>query len=290
MSFRDGTEFGVEKTHSEADSSGGLGRGPRKPGRRFFTAFSRADFWLMDRKIILKAERRLKHRFKDKKLLALALTHASTASNRLASNERLEFLGDAVLGMVVCDFLYGSYPDLLEGDLTKIKSSVVSRATCASVAEEIGLSDLLALGKGMDHHTQLPMSLAAAVFESLIGALFLDGGLEPAREFIMAHMGPKIRQAVKLGHQCNFKSVLQQTAQQRGWSPPAYVVLDEKGPDHAKCFEVCVEIGAKRYPPCWGPSKKQAEQGAALSALREVGMIETDEEGEVRLVEEVRVA
>jgi ribonuclease III len=240
----------------------------------------------MDRKILLKAERRLKHKFKDKKLLALALTHASVATDRLASNERLEFLGDSVLGLVVCDFLFATYRDLLEGDLTKIKSSVVSRATCALVAQEIGLADLLVLGKGMDNHTKLPLSLAAAVFESLIGALFIDAGLEPARRFIMDHMGPKIRQAVKQGHQFNFKSVLQQASQQRGWDVPQYVVLDEKGPDHAKCFEVCVEIGVKRYSACWGPSKKQAEQQAALAALNDIGMVTIDADGEVQMLEE----
>lgn len=238
----------------------------------------------MDRKILLKAERRLKHKFKDKKLLAQALTHASVAADRLQSNERLEFLGDSVLGLVVCHYLHDTYRDLLEGDLTKIKSSVVSRATCAQVAEEIGLSDLLLLGKGMDNHVKLPTSLAAAVLESLIGALFLDAGFEAAARFVLAHMEPKIRQAVRQGHQFNFKSVLQQSAQQRGWDVPQYVVLDEKGPDHAKCFEVCVEIGVKRYSACWGPSKKQAEQLAALAALNDIGIVTIDGDGEVQMV------
>jgi ribonuclease-3 len=131
----------------------------------------------------------------------------------------------------------------------------------------------------------MPASVAAAVFEAIIGAIFLDGGLEPAREFIMRNVGPKIDQAVRLGHQYNFKSVLQQTSQQLGHHSPSYVVLEEKGPDHAKCFEVAVEIGSRRFEPCWGPSKKQAEQQAALAALLELGAAELDGNGDVQLRE-----
>ncbi|MHC4208337.1 MAG: ribonuclease III family protein [Planctomycetota bacterium] len=192
----------------------------------------------MDPKEIRAAERLLGHRFADKGLLLQALTHASVADSRLQSNERLEFLGDAVLGIVICDHLYESYEDLLEGELTKIKSSVVSRRTCADIADELGLSELLRLGKGLADRAALPKSVVAAVYEAL--------------------------RAAGSGHQQNFKSVLQQTAQEVLRQQPQYIVLDEKGPDHAKCFEVCVEIGAKRYRSCWGASKKQAEQQAAL--------------------------
>ncbi|HMN94941.1 MAG TPA: ribonuclease III [Phycisphaerales bacterium] len=225
----------------------------------------------------------LGYRFRDVRHLETSLLHASMAGTRVESNERLEFLGDAVLGLVVCEALFRRFPHLMEGELTKIKSGVVSRRVCAEMAHEMGLPELLRLGKGMNGRWDFPMSVAAAVFESVIGAIFLDGGIEPAREFILRSVGPKIDQAVRLGHQYNFKSVLQQTLQRIGMHAPQYLVLDEKGPDHAKCFEVCVESGARRFEPCWGPSKKEAEQQAALAALIELGAAEMDPGGDVRL-------
>ncbi len=237
----------------------------------------------MDPKDIRAAERLLGHRFNDKSLLVQALTHASVADSRLESNERLEFLGDAVLGLVVCDYIYERFSDLLEGELTKIKSSVVSRRTCADIAEELGLDALLRLGKGLADRQSLPKSVLAAVYESLIGAIHTDGGLEAARKFILKGMKPTIKRAAGSGHQYNFKSVLQQTAQEVLGQQPQYVVLDEKGPDHAKCFEVCVELGARRFASCWGASKKQAEQQAALETLLELGFAKRRRDGEVKL-------
>jgi ribonuclease-3 len=232
---------------------------------------------------ILKAEAMLGHTFNDHALLKRALTHASLATSRLESNERLEFLGDAVLGLVVCEHLYDMYEDLLEGEMTKIKSTVVSRRVCAKVAVEIGLDELLRLGKGMSNRAALPGSVVAAVFEALIGALYIDGGMDVARKFILDRLLPWIERAEASGHQSNFKSVLQQAAQQQMQQTPQYLVLDEKGPDHAKCFEVCVEIGARRFPSAWGPSKKEAEQEAALHALLELGLAGRSESGEVRI-------
>jgi ribonuclease-3 len=237
----------------------------------------------MDQQQIADAERLVGHEFRDRTLLAQALTHASTVDSRLHSNERLEFLGDAVLGLVVCEHLFRSFGDLLEGDMTKIKSSVVSRTDCAEVAEELGICDFLRLGKGMTSRSALPQSVAAAVYESLIGALYLDAGLEKARAFILAGMATRMRKAARSGHQQNFKSVLQQVAQQMLESTPQYVLLDEQGPDHAKCFEVCVSIGAWRFRSCWGPTKKQAEQQAALNALVDLGVAEEDGGGDVRI-------
>jgi ribonuclease-3 len=228
-------------------------------------------------------EELLDHHFSDRDLLERALTHASLVDSRLHSNERLEFLGDAVLGLVVCSYLYDQYDDLLEGEMTKIKSTVVSRRACAEIAEAMGFDELLRLGKGMTRHASLPGSVLAAVFESLVGALYLDGGIEKAREFILRMMKPRIEEAARSGHQHNFKSVLQQTAQQTLGQTPQYVVLDEKGPDHAKCFEVAVEIGARRFGSCWGPSKKQAEQDAALQALKELGFAVSDGNGEISI-------
>jgi ribonuclease-3 len=225
----------------------------------------------MDQAELQHVEASLGHTFSDHALLERAFTHASLVDNRLESNERLEFLGDAVLGLVVCSFLFDRYPSLLEGEMTKIKSTVVSRKMCAEIAEALGLEDLLRLGKGMSHHARLPSSVLAAVFEALVGAMYLDAGMEKTRAFLLRLLIPRIEAAARSGHQDNFKSLLQQTAQQTLGLTPSYVILDEKGPDHAKCFEVAVEIGPRRFGSCWGPSKKQAEQEAALQALKELG-------------------
>jgi ribonuclease-3 len=227
----------------------------------------------------------LDYQFKDSTLLTAALTHASGAGHRLQSNERLEFLGDAVLGFVVCEYLFANYPELLEGDMTKIKSAVVSRRVCAKISQEINLADMLNLGKGMSGRPGLPASVAAAVLESIIAAIYLDGGLASARRFILEHMVPYIEEAASSAHQSNFKSVLQQYAQKHLPANPQYVLLDEKGPDHAKCFEVCVEIDGRRYSSAWANSKKEAEQKAALLALSDLDLATIDDAGRVHLRE-----
>ena len=221
-----------------------------------------------------RAEQMLGHRFADVQLLREALTHASVADHYLDSNERMEFLGDAVLGFVICQRLYEMYPDRREGDLTKIKSAVVSRRICARISDQIGLTELLVLGKGMSVREDLPSSVAAAVYESIVAALYLDGGLDTARQFILKYMEPAIVEAEESSHQNNYKSLLQQYAQRTESDLPQYQLLDEKGPDHSKCFEMRVQIGSRQFPSSWGASKKQAEQQAAQYALIELGLIE----------------
>lgn len=212
-------------------------------------------------------------RFKNQDLLSAALTHASIANNRLQSNERLEFLGDSILGMVVCQYLFDNYPDYLEGELTKIKSTVVSGKTCARISEELGLSEHLFLGNGISSRSKLPTSVMAAVFESLIAAIYLDGGFERTRKFILQYVEPYIRNAAVSEHHHNFKSQLQQHAQRDMAATPVYELLDEKGPDHSKCFEVAVCINGRQFPSAWGPSKKEAEQKAAYNALIDLSLI-----------------
>ncbi len=224
------------------------------------------------------------YRFGDVDLLCEALTHASCAVEQHRSNERMEFLGDAILGTVVCEYLFEAYPDLQEGELTKIKSTVVSRKSCASASRAMGLCDLLSLGKGMSGRSGVPASVSAAVFESMVAAIDLDGGRDASRAFILDHMVPIIQRAASSAHQQNFKSVLQQHAQRHLTSNPQYRLLDEKGPDHAKCFEVCVEMDGQQYSSAWANSKKEAEQKAALIALSEMGLAEIDEQGHVHLV------
>jgi ribonuclease III len=215
-------------------------------------------------------EERIGYTFTDKHLLQSALTHASGAEHRLASNERLEFLGDAILGAVVCELLFNQFPQYLEGDLTRIKSIVVSRQTCAKISESLGMQEFLILGKGMTTHPSVPPSLLADVFESLLAAMYLDGGIDPARRFLEQHIAPEIELAAggEMGN--NYKSMLQQLAQREHGTTPTYLLLDEKGPDHSKCFKIAAQVGSDRYEAAWGRNKKEAEQRAARNALCEL--------------------
>jgi len=210
------------------------------------------------------------YRFRQTDLLRASLTHASGANTRLASLERMEFLGDAVLGLVCCEQLYLRFPDYQEGDLTKIKSVVVSRRTCAQFSKQLDLGQYVIVGRGMNVNGGGSASILADVFESLIGAIFLDGGLDPAREFILRFLGPEIEEVAEGAITGNFKSLLQQVAQREFNATPQYVVLDENGPDHSKCFKVAAMIGKYRYPGAWGRNKKEAEQRAAMNALAKV--------------------
>ena len=221
--------------------------------------------------------KQLGYTFKDEKILQASLTHASIAGSRLDSNERLEFLGDAILGYVVSEYLFETFPTYLEGELTKIKSAVVSRRACARISDELKLVWLLNMGKGMcDNRANLPSSIAACVLESIIAAIYMDGGIRAARRFILKHFKPLIAEASRSTHQENYKSALQHFAQKFLPTNPTYVVLDEKGPDHSKAFEVCVEIDSHRFPGAWANSKKEAEQNAALNALRELNLVRTN--------------
>ena len=223
-----------------------------------------------DASLLLKLEQRIGYEFKDKGLLLSALTHASGAEHRLASNERLEFLGDAILGAVVCELLFHQYTEFLEGDLTRLKSIVVSRLTCAKISEALGMQEFLILGKGMTTHPSVPSSLLADVFESLLAAIYLDGGDAAARQFIGMTMGPEIELAAEGETGSNYKSLLQQLAQREHGTTPTYQLLDEKGPDHSKCFKVAAQVGPDRYQPAWGRNKKEAEQRAARNALSQL--------------------
>ena len=155
-------------------------------------------------------EEKIAYRFQDKNLLRAALTHASGADCRANSNERLEFLGDAILGVVVCERLFQEFPDYQEGDLTKIKSVVVSRNTCTKISKQIELSELLILGKGLSNSQTVPDSLLADVFEALIAAIYLDGGMDEAKRFILRYVEDAIYESIENGTAENYKSVLQQ--------------------------------------------------------------------------------
>jgi ribonuclease-3 len=207
------------------------------------------------------------YRFLNPTFLQEALTHASGANHRLASNERLEFLGDAILGAIVCEHLFRRFPDYLEGELTRIKSIVVSRMTCAKITKALGIEEFLVIGKGMGSPEQTPPSVLADVFESMLGAVFLDGGMEAARKFVLTWIEPEIESVVDGQGGINYKSNLQQVSQRKFGETPTYRLLDEKGPDHSKCFKISAMIGGQRFAPAWGRNKKEAEQRAALNAL-----------------------
>jgi len=214
-----------------------------------------------------RCQQRIGHQFHDVHLLESWLTHASGADHLLSSNERLEFLGDAILGLVVCEQLFRQFPDQLEGDLTKLKSIVVSRQTCAKISQALGLREFLVLGKGMTTHPAVPPSVLSDVLESLIAAIYLDGGMAKARDFVLAYFGPEIEAAAAGDTGGNYKSLLQQFAQREHGVTPTYHLLDEKGPDHSKCFKMSAQIGRDRFAPAWGRSKKESEQRAAQNAI-----------------------
>jgi len=227
----------------------------------------------MKKQIAQRIEKALQYNFSDHTILQKALTHSSAASGKLDSNERLEFLGDSVLGMVICQALFERFPSYLEGDLTKIKSKLVSRKICSFLANQLDIDDLLDIGPGMKKSKALQGSISAATLEALIAAIYLDGGFEAAKDFILRIYAPLIEQSNANQHQENYKSLLQQHAQQNMNRSVGYEILDEKGPDHNKCFESAAVIDHKRYPGAWGTTKKEAQQSAAYNALVELGII-----------------
>lgn len=233
----------------------------------------------MDNEALQQVEQIVGYEFSNRNLLDKSLTHSSAADNRLLSNERLEFLGDSVLAVVICQTIFERFPNYLEGELTKMKSMLVSRGTCARVARELGLQKSLKVGKGMASSRALSGSLAASLLEAIIAAIYLDGGFDVARSFILRVFGSLIDQADAEQAQGNYKSMLQQHAQEKFNVTPAYVLLDEQGPDHNKCFETAVVIAQRHFPSAWGTNKKEAEQKAAFNALVELGVIEQSVQG-----------
>lgn len=222
-------------------------------------------------------EARLGYRFRDRGLLEHALTHKSKAhedpSGGVVDNESMEFLGDAVLGLVVADALFRSFPTSSEGQKSKIKANLVSTASLAELAEQLGLGKHMILGRGEEKTGgRRKQALLADTCEALIAAIYLDGGLDPARSFLMRELSSGIADAKQpeyLGR--DHKSRLQEQLQARGRPLPSYRVSGEVGPDHRKLFHVEVCVGAEVIAQGVGRTKKEAEQeGArlALAALR----------------------
>jgi ribonuclease-3 len=218
-------------------------------------------------------EELLGYRFEDPELLVRALTHSSSRTAFSGSNERLEFLGDAILGAVVSLYLYAHHPDFQEGRMTKVKSQIVSRRSLALKARDIGLAPYLVVGRMFPTPKAITNSILSNALEAVIAAVFIDGGLDAAYAFVVLHFEDAIATAAdEPGHR-DFKSWLGQWTQQNHMENPGYVVLSTAGPDHTKTFEMSATLGKRRFQPAWGRSKKEAEQRAARAALRELGLL-----------------
>ena len=211
------------------------------------------------------------YRFQNITLLQNALTHSSYANERwhnsLLSNERLEFLGDSNLGMVVAEHLYKQFPDRPEGELTKMRADMVCETSLAAIAEKIGLGQHLLLGHGEDRlGGRSRASILADAVESVIAASFLDGGMAAAEGFIRQFVLTNV--PVKRMHNTDYKTALQELVQQKKNQTLTYVLTGESGPDHDKVFCVDVLLNDQRIGSGTGSSKKRAEQAAAQSALQ----------------------
>jgi ribonuclease-3 len=211
---------------------------------------------------------RIGHDFDDPEFLSRAMAHRSwvAESPGSTSNERLEFLGDAVLGLVVTDHIYRAYPALPEGELAKVRASVVSAAALAEVADELALGEAVLLGKGEDLSggREKPSILADAL-EAVIGAVYLDGGWDAASLLIFELLGSRIVDAASGPGGQDYKTRLQELAVRLADGVPVYV-LEDDGPDHAKRFRASVQVGEHVFHGGEGRSKKQAEQAAARLA------------------------
>lgn len=238
------------------------------------------------RKPVAPENRFFGYKFKDPELLKLALTHSSLAYESNGEhahqpgtdNEQLEFIGDAVLGLVVAEALYRRFPASREGDLTRLRASLVSSRNLAQIATVLQLGPMLRLGRGEEHSggRRKPALLANAL-EAAIAAIYLDGGLNAAREFIRKHIiEPAEPELINVLHAPgpfsgavgDYKSALQERLQATGTGQPKYILTDQSGPDHRKSFRIEVRVGSVCLAEAEGTTKKQAQQEAARRALQ----------------------
>jgi ribonuclease III len=221
-------------------------------------------------------ERTIEIKFNDQEILKQAFTHRSFLNEHKSlkgkHNERLEFLGDAVLELVITHYLYNKYPDKNEGDLTSIRSALVNAQTCADVAKKLEVNDYLLLSKGEAKDTgRARQYILANTLEAIIGAIYMDSGYEKACDFILKHIAPLTAQIVKEELWVDAKSKFQEKAQDIEGVTPSYKTIREIGPDHDKKFTVGVFIGEEMAAEGEGDSKQDAEQSAARNALKEKG-------------------
>ena len=219
---------------------------------------------------MIKLEERLGYGFRDKTLLETALSHSSYANERhgVSSNERLEFLGDAVLGFCAAKTICRLYPAMPEGEMTRLRAELVCEASLHHVAEDLGLSEYIRLGRNEEcNGGRRRVSILADSVEAIIAAMYLDGGLEPAERFIEE----RILKDVRAGHRpvrTDYKTQLQEILQRKGGIAPSYAIVGESGPDHNKSFVARVMLHDGAFAEGTGKSKKEAEQAAAKAALQ----------------------
>lgn len=218
-------------------------------------------------------EEKIGYKFNDRSLMIEALTHSSYANEKgnIMCNERMEFLGDAVLSIVSAEYLYKKFPDVPEGKLSKIRSSLVCTQSLSGFAREIGLGSYLLLGKGESASGGYDRdSILENAFEALIASIYLDGGMEPAKLFILRFLARDIENHIVSFK--DYKTTLQEIIQQNPDETLNYVLVGESGPDHDKRFEVEVHLNSNVIGRGVGRSKKQAEQEAAKEALSLMGV------------------
>ena len=220
-------------------------------------------------------EKNLKYTFKNKELLKNALAHSSYANEKkgkLSSNERLEFLGDSVLSIIVSDYIYKNFPNLPEGQLTRLRASLVCEKTLCSFSKMLEVGDFILLGKGerANGGAERPSILADA-FEAILAAIYLDGGMEPAKKHVLRFVQKELSH---LEHENfkDYKTELQEIIQRNPEEKLTYVLIGETGPDHDKCFTVEVHLNSNVIGQGSGHSKKNAEQAAAKKALELMGI------------------
>jgi len=223
-------------------------------------------------------EKKLDYKFKNRILLKESLTHPSfqkrSLKDKKTNNQRLEFLGDSVLDLVVTGYLYRSFPSFSEGKLTKIKSVIVSKDILAKWANNLSLGKYIILGKGEDSTGgRKKLSILADCFEALLGAIYLDGGLQRAKKIISLFIKKETELIIKGKQGEDYKTLLQEISQKKIKCLPEYFLIKEKGPDHKKIF--CIEVRLKKiaYGSGIGENKKEAEQEAAQNALKKLKII-----------------
>ena len=220
-------------------------------------------------------EKNLKYTFKNKELLKNALAHSSYANEKkgtTASNERLEFLGDSVLSIIVSDYIYKNFPNLPEGQLTRLRASLVCEKTLCSFSKQLGVGECILLGKGERANGGATRpSILADAFEAILAAIYLDGGMEPAKKHVLRFVKSELSH---LEHENfkDYKTELQEIIQRNPEEKLTYVLTGESGPDHDKCFTVEVHLNSNVIGEGSGHSKKNAEQAAAKKALELMGI------------------
>lgn len=223
---------------------------------------------------VRETERKLNFKFDNPDLLLNALTHKSYLAERpdgLTTNERLEFLGDAVLGLITTQKIYNKFPDLPEGELAKLRANIVNSETLAQIGAELGIGEHIIMGKGTEQAGgRQTVSILENTLEAIIGAIFLDKGLVSVEQFITEHFDKVIDQKSKLRDFTDAKTALQEKAIEIKGQRPIYRIIEETGPFHDRTFISEVKIGEKLYGKGEGKSKKKAELQAAIKALKKL--------------------